>query len=543
MLASELRRKYTEFFRSKGSKQIASSSLVPNDATLLFTNAGMVQFKPYFLGLETPPAPRATTVQKCFRTTDIEEVGDTSHCTFFEMLGNFSFGDYFKAEAIQYAWEFLFDVLKVDIARIRVTIYQDDDEAFDLWRACGMPESKIFRMGVEDNYWFVGPTGPCGPDSEIFWDTQPDLPPTPDGVWDDKRWLEIWNLVFMTYDRDDKGDLNPLPKRNIDTGMGLERTAAALANLRGPFETDLFTPIIRRLEELSGLAYTSKDDDKKDIAFRRVADHARATAFCLADGILPSNVGQGYVLRRVMRRAILAGRNVLGLDKPFLDVLLPTVIDHRKADYPDLETRRDTILRYATIEERQFRRTLESGTARLQSILDSEGVEQSKRVTGDDAFILFTTYGFPAEMTTELAGEAGATVDMARYEELWQQHLITSEGGKQREAFADKRRARPARAGHRQDAVRRLLRADDARADRRHPQGRPACRASRRGRDGAGRPGPDAVLRGGGRPGRRHGPPARRRRRGGRLRHAEGQRLLVPHGDGCGGRASRRRDG
>jgi len=437
MLASELRRKYIEFFISKGSKQIASSSLVPNDPTLLFTNAGMVQFKPYFQGLETPPAARAATVQKCFRTTDIEEVGDTSHCTFFEMLGNFSFGDYFKAEAIQYAWEFLFDVLKVDIGRIRVTIYNDDDEAFDLWRACGMPENKIFRMGEEDNYWFVGPTGPCGPDSEIFWDTQPELVPTPDGVWDDKRWLEIWNLVFMTYDRDDKGALHPLPKRNIDTGMGLERTAAALANLRGPFETDLFTPIIRRLEELSGLTYTSKDDDKKDIAFRRVADHARATAFCLADGVLPSNVGQGYVLRRVMRRAILAGRNVLGLDKPFLDVLLPTVIADRQADYPELEARRDTILRYATIEERQFRRTLESGTARLQSILDSEGVRQSKKVTGDDAFVLFTTYGFPAEMTTELAGEANATVDMARYEELWQQHLITSEGGKQREAFAD----------------------------------------------------------------------------------------------------------
>jgi len=437
MLASELRRKYIEFFISKGSKQIPSSSLVPNDTTLLFTNAGMVQFKPYFLGLETPPAPRAATVQKCFRTTDIEEVGDTSHCTFFEMLGNFSFGDYFKAEAIQYAWEFLFDVLQVDIERIRVTIYKDDDEAFDLWRACGMPERKIFRMGVEDNYWFVGPTGPCGPDSEIFWDTQPELAPTLDGVWDDKRWLEIWNLVFMTYDRDDKGELNPLPKRNIDTGMGLERTAAALANLRGPFETDLFTPIIRRLEELSGLTYTSRDDDKKDTAFRRVADHVRATAFCLADGILPSNVGQGYVLRRVIRRAILAGRNVLGLDKPFLDVLLPTVIDHRKADYPDLETRRETIMRYATIEERQFRRTLESGSARLQSILDSESVKRSKAVTGGDAFVLFTTYGFPAEMTTELAREVGVSVDMARYEELWLQHLLVSEGGKQREAFAD----------------------------------------------------------------------------------------------------------
>jgi alanyl-tRNA synthetase len=437
MLASELRRKYIEFFISKGSQQIPSSSLVPGDPTLLFTNAGMVQFKPYFLGLETPPASRATTVQKCFRTTDIEVVGDTSHCTFFEMLGNFSFGDYFKAEAIQYAWEFLFDVLKVDLERIRVTIYREDDDAFKLWRECGMPERKIFRMDVEDNYWFVGPTGPCGPDSEIFWDTQPDLPPTPDGVWDDSRWLEIWNLVFMTYDRDEQANLNPLPKRNIDTGMGLERTAAALANLRGPFETDLFTPIIRKLEELTGLTYTSLDDDPKDIAFRRVADHARATAFCLADGILPSNIGQGYVLRRVMRRAILAGRNVLGLDKPFLDQLVPTVIDHRKADYPELEAKRATILRYATIEETQFRRTLEAGTARLQTILDSEVVHQSQSVTGDDAFVLHTTYGFPVEMTSELAGEIGATVDMARYEVLWKQHLETSEGGKPRAALGD----------------------------------------------------------------------------------------------------------
>ena len=437
MLASELRRKYIEFFVRKGAQQIGSSSLVPNDPTLLFTNAGMVQFKPYFLGLETPPASRATTVQKCFRTTDIEEVGDTSHCTFFEMLGNFSFGDYFKAEAIAYAWEFLFNVLKVDLERIRVTIYKDDDEAFDLWRQCGMPERKIFRMDVEDNYWFVGPTGPCGPDSEIFWDTQPDLPPTPDGVWDDKRWLEIWNLVFMTYDRDEQATLNPLPKRNIDTGMGLERTAAALANLRGPFETDLFTPIIRKLEELSGLSYGSRDSDKTDIAFRRVADHVRATAFCLADGILPSNVGQGYVLRRIMRRAILAGRNILGLDRPFLTEILPTVIAHRAGDYPELETQRETILRYGAIEERQFRRTLEAGTARLQTILDSEAVKQSQTITGDEAFTLFTTYGFPVEMTTELAAEQGLTLDMARYGELWEQHLKTSEGIRGREAISE----------------------------------------------------------------------------------------------------------
>ena len=436
MLGSELRRKYLEFFEAKGAKRLPSDSLVPNDPTLLFTSAGMVQFKPYFLGLLTPPAPRATTAQKCLRTTDIEDVGDTSHCTFFEMMGNFSFGDYFKADAVAYAWEFLFQVLKLDIKNVRVTVFEDDDEAYDLWRQAGMPEAKIFRKGEDDNYWPAGavtkgPNGPCGPCSEIFYDTQAHLPPTPDGVWDDKRWLEIWNLVFMQFDRSDGGTLTPLPRRNIDTGMGLERTAAVLAGLRGPFETDLFAPILRQLEQLSGLTYTSQDDDPKDIAFRRVADHVRATAFCIADGVLPSNVGRGYVLRRLMRRAILAGRRTLGIEKPLLEQILPTVIEQRKNDYPELEARRETILRYAAIEEKQFRRTLESGTARLQSLLDSGAV------TGDDAFTLFTTYGFPVEMTAELASETGLTVDMARYDELWQQHLLVSEGGKTREVFAD----------------------------------------------------------------------------------------------------------
>ncbi len=436
MLGSELRRKYLEFFEAKAAKRLPSDSLVPNDPTLLFTSAGMVQFKPYFLGLQTPPAPRATTAQKCLRTTDIEDVGDTSHCTFFEMLGNFSFGDYFKAEAIAYAWEFLFQVLKLDLNNIRVTIFEDDEEAYGLWLKAGMPERKIFRKGEDDNYWPAGviskgPNGPCGPCSEIFYDTQSHLPPTPDGVWDDKRWLEIWNLVFMQYDRGDGGNLTPLPRRNIDTGMGLERTAAVIAGLRGPFETDLFAPILRQLEEMSGLKYTSQDSDPKDIAFRRVADHVRATAFCIADGVLPSNVGRGYVLRRLMRRAILAGRNTLGIEKPLLEQILPTVIEQRKGDYPELEARRETILRYALIEEKQFRRTLTSGSARLQTLLDSG------TVTGDDAFTLHATYGFPVEMTAELAADAGLSVDMKRYDALWQQHLITSEGGKTREVFAD----------------------------------------------------------------------------------------------------------
>jgi len=436
MLGSELRRKYLEFFEAKASMRLPSDSLVPNDPTLLFTSAGMVQFKPYFLGLQTPPAVRATPAQKCLRTTDIEDVGDTSHCTFFEMMGNFSFGDYFKAEAIAYAWEFLFDVLKLDIKNVRVSVFNDDSEAYDLWRQAGMPEAKLFKFGEFENYWPAGaiskgPNGPCGPCSEIFYDTQAHLPPTPDGVWDDQRWLEIWNLVFMQYDRGDGPTLTPLPRRNIDTGMGLERTAAVLAGLRGPFETDLFAPILRQLEELSGLIYTSQDSDPKDIAFRRVADHVRATAFCIADGVLPSNVGRGYVLRRLMRRAILAGRRTLGIEKPLLENILPTVIEQRKSDYPELEAKRKTILRYAGIEEKQFRRTLESGTARLQSLLDSGAV------TGDDAFVLFTTYGFPVEMTAELASETGLTVDMGRYDALWQQHLLVSEGGKTREVFAD----------------------------------------------------------------------------------------------------------
>ncbi len=436
MLGSELRRKYLEFFEGKAAKRLPSDSLVPNDPTLLFTSAGMVQFKPYFLGLQAPPAPRVVTAQKCLRTTDIEDVGDTSHCTFFEMMGDFSFGDYFKAESIAYAWEFLFDVLKLDLKNVRVTVFEKDDEAHRLWIKAGMPDAKIFRKGEDDNYWPAGvitkgPNGPCGPCSEIFYDTQAHLPPTPDGEWDDKRWLEIWNLVFQQFDRNDGGVMTPLPHRNIDTGMGLERTTAVISGLRGPFETDLFAPILRHLEQLSGLQYTSQDDDPKDIAFRRVADHVRATAFCLADGVLPSNVGRGYVLRRLMRRAILAGRRTLGIETPILEQMLPTVINQRKADYPELEAKRETILRYAIIEEKQFRHTLESGTARLQSLLDSGAV------TGDDAFTLFTTYGFPVEMTAELASEAGLSVDMARYDELWQQHLLVSEGGKMREVFAD----------------------------------------------------------------------------------------------------------
>jgi len=442
MLGSELRRKYLEFFESKGALRLPSDSLVPDDPTLLFTSAGMVQFKPYFLGLRSAPRNSVATSQKCLRTTDIEEVGDTSHCTFFEMLGNFSFGDYFQPQAIAWAWEFLTEVLKLDIERLRFSIYLDDERAFELWKEVGVPERKIFRMDEAHNYWPAsvitkGPNGPCGPCSEIFFDTRPDLPPTPDGVWDDDRWLEIWNLVFTQFDRGEGGVLTPLPKKNIDTGMGLERTAAAIANLRGPFETDLFRPIIARLEEISGLKYTSSDTRKEDIAFRRIADHARAATFCLGDGVLPSNVGRGYVLRRIMRRAVLAGRSTLGLSQPFLHEVVPTIIAQRSGDYPELAQQSELILRHTTIEEKQFRRTLESGYARLTNLLESNRGELSKTLSGADAFTLFTTYGFPVELTTEVAAEHGLTVDLIEFDRLLVDHARVSEGNSKREVFIE----------------------------------------------------------------------------------------------------------
>ncbi|MDR3707144.1 MAG: alanine--tRNA ligase [Capsulimonadaceae bacterium] len=438
MLGSQLRQQYLDFFVGKGAKQLPSDSLVPNDPTLLFTSAGMVQFKPYFLGEQTPPSTRATTCQKCLRTTDIEEVGDTSHCTFFEMLGNFSFGDYFKPEVIPWAWEFLFDVLKLDLNRVRVTVFTDDDDAYGLWVKAGMPENKIFRFGEKSNYWPAnaiteGPNGPCGPCSEIFFDTRPDLPPTPDGVWDDKRWLEIWNLVFMQFERHDGGRLTPLPKKNIDTGMGLERTAAVLNDLRGPFETDLFAPTLARLQELTGKTYTHTDDARDDIAFRRIADHVRATAFCLGDGVLPSNVGRGYVLRRIMRRAILAGRNILGYDGELLVNVIPTIVEQYAQYYPELVAKNDIILRYASIEERQFRRTLDAGTQRLEALLSD--IPKGGNVSGEDAFTLFATFGFPLEMTVELASEYGVGVDRERFEVLLEEHARVSHGGREREVM------------------------------------------------------------------------------------------------------------
>jgi alanyl-tRNA synthetase len=350
--ASALRQAFLSYFQEKGHLLLPSDSLVPKDPSLLFTSAGMVQFKPYFLGAAQPPAPRVTTVQKCLRTTDIESVGDLSHLTFFEMLGNFSFGDYFKREAILFAWEFLTERLKVDTDRLQFTVFQDDDEAFDIWhREVGIPENRIWRLGEKTNFWPAnaiteGPNGPCGPCSEIFYDTRLDTGctnPNCGPACDCGRWLEIWNLVFMQYERSEengKPKLTPLPKKNIDTGMGLERTAAVLMGLESPFETDVFEPIVRRIEQIAGVRY--KQGEPTDTAIRLIADHIRAATFTIADGVIPQNEGRGYVLRRIIRRAILRGQRVLRIESPFFADLVPAVVDALGEQYPNSPNGRTT---------------------------------------------------------------------------------------------------------------------------------------------------------------------------------------------------------
>lgn len=411
----ELRTKYIEFFVSKMHMHHASDSLVPNDPSLLFTSAGMVQFKPYYMGTAIPPARRMTTAQKCLRTTDIDEVGDNSHLTFFEMMGNFAFGDYFKKEAIEWAWEFLTEVLQISIERLRITVFTTDDEAYGHWVRVGVPENKIFRFGEKSNYWPAnaisdGPSGPCGPCTEIFFDTQPLMPPTPDGEWDDARWMEIWNLVFTQFNRQDDGTMEPLPQCNIDTGMGLERTATVLAGASSVFDTDAFHPIIAQIEKYGGLKYTHSHS-ATDVAVRLVADHIRSTTLCIADGVLPSNEGRGYVLRRLIRRAILKGVKMLNFTEPVMVSLAPTVIESLGDVYHELNERRTHILGTLHAEEERFRRTIDSGSDRLSDILSSPEVQNSKRLDGAIAFSLYDTYGFPYELTEEIAADQDISVD------------------------------------------------------------------------------------------------------------------------------------
>ncbi|MFH1032248.1 MAG: alanine--tRNA ligase [Chloroflexota bacterium] len=416
MTGDELRSAYLSFFESKGHKIIPSSSLIPyGDPTLLLTSAGMVQFKPYFLGEQVPPNPRLASCQKCFRTTDIESVGDPTHLTFFEMLGNFSIGDYFKKEAIGWAWEFVRERLKLPEDRLWITIYLDDEEAFQYWRELGVAEDRIMRMGEASNFWGpAGDSGPCGPCSEIHYDFgeefgchQPDCGPG----CRCGRFSEIWNLVFTQYNQDKDGHRTPLPRPNIDTGMGLERTAAIVQGKTTVYETDLFTPLLNLIAKLSGKKYGA--DEPTNHAIRVVAEHSRGIAFLIADGVLPGNEGRGYVLRRLLRRGALFGRR-LGLDKPFLAETAKVTINQMGHTYPELKQRQDFVLKVIQLEETRFDETLSTGLELMENIMAKPKI--GKEISGEDAFRLYDTYGFPVELTKEIAAGRGFSVDLDGFE-------------------------------------------------------------------------------------------------------------------------------
>ncbi len=450
MTVRELRSKYLAFFQSKGHRVHPSGSLVPYwvtgdlDESLLFNGAGMIQFKPYFRGSAKPDHPRLTTVQKCLRTGDIEEVGDSSHLTFFEMLGNFSFGDYFKEEAIRFSWEFLTskEWLGLDAARLSFTVFEEDDEAERIWSelisAAGIdPKTRVFKLGEETNYWpagsfSAGPPGPCGPNSEMFYwrgETPPSGPYTREDYLRDESkglWLEIWNDVFISSEwqgelkdpsRPDKGyrktGMPDLPFKSIDTGMGLERTAVVLSGFSSVYDTDSFLPILNLLEFMGGGRFTYGEDDKVTRAMRIVSDHLRAAIFCIADGILPGSSGRGYVLRRLLRRAILQGTRTLGFTESFLAPLAPAILDGFGDVYPELTERRALILERLEGEEALFRRTLNEGVHVLNGLV--AGFNKGDVFPGERAFFLYDTFGFPLEVTQELCEEAGLSVDTEGY--------------------------------------------------------------------------------------------------------------------------------
>jgi alanyl-tRNA synthetase len=418
MTSDQVRKAFLDFFKEKGHKIIPSSPLIPRgDPTLLLTNAGMVQIKPYFLGEEVPPSPRLASCQKCFRTSDLASVGDAGHLTFFEMLGNFSVGDYFKREAIAWAWEFVTERLKLDPERLWATIFLDDDESFGYWREVGVPEERILRFGEEDNFWGpAGDSGPCGPCSELHYDFGQEFGCGKSSCrpnCDCGRFSEIWNLVFTQYDQDREGNRTPLAKPNIDTGMGLERTAAVMQGQSNVYDTDLFVPLIEKIAGLSGRKYGA--DEASDYAMRVVVEHGRGIAFLIADGVLPGNEGRGYVLRRVLRRTALFGRR-LGLEKPFIDNIAEATVELMGHIYPELKKRRDFILQVVEDEETRFGATLSTGLELLDDIVAEAAKTGKKEISGGQAFKLYDTYGFPVELTQEIAADRGFSVDLDGFE-------------------------------------------------------------------------------------------------------------------------------
>ena len=421
MTGDELRKAFLSFFEGKGHTVLPSSSLIPQgDPTLLLTTAGMVQIKPYFLGLATPPNPRLTSCQKCFRTTDIDSVGDTRHLTFFEMLGNFSVGDYFRKEAIEWAWEFVIQWLKFPPERLWITVFLDDDEAFKYWRQIGVPAERIVRLGEKQNFWGpAGDSGPCGPCSEIHYDFGAEFGCGESGcgpACDCGRFSEIWNLVFTQYDQNKEGRRTPLPKPNIDTGMGLERVATVMQGKRSVYETDLFAPIVARVAQISGKRFG--EGDKTDKSIKIVSEHVRGIPFLIADGVVPSNEGRGYVLRRLLRRASLFGRN-LGLEDPFLVTLADFVIEKMGRVYPELKLNQELIRSVINLEEGRFGETLSAGLNWLDRVMERAGTE--KRIRGEDVFMLYDTYGFPKEITVEIASERGCSIDLEGFEREMEQ--------------------------------------------------------------------------------------------------------------------------
>src|SRR5450755_3264218 len=421
LTSTEVRARFLDYFASKGHMKMPSSSLVPrNDPTVLLTTAGMQQMIPYFLGRETPPAQRLTSAQKCFRTTDIDKVGNQRTLTFFEMLGNFSVGDYFKRDAITFAWDFLTRVLKLPAERLYPTVHPEDDEAPRYWsEIAGFKEETITRL--EDNWWGPpGASGPCGPDSEIYYDRgvaygcgEADCRPG----CECERFLEIWNLVFMQYYQDLDGNRTPLPRQNIDTGLGLERLTMVLQGKESVFDTDMFRAVI---DHFASLAHTSYGKDAKtDASLRVIADHARALVFLAADGVLPSNEGRGYIFRRILRRAVRHGK-LLGLDKPFLSAAADTVIALMGDHYTELRTQRNRIVEVLSIEEQKFGQTLNTGLVILNELLADLKQRQQKVIPGEEVFKLHDTHGFPVELTEEIAGEQGFTVDTSGFEQSMQ---------------------------------------------------------------------------------------------------------------------------
>lgn len=435
MKSAEIRETFLKFFEGKAHQRVKSSSLIPaEDPTILFTNAGMNQFKDNFLGLHDAGYKRATTCQKCVRAggkhNDLENVGFTArHHTFFEMLGNFSFGDYFKKDAIAFAWELITEHYKIPKDRLRVTVFEKDDEAFELWKAIGVKPEWIGRLGEADNFWAMGDTGPCGPCTEIYYDWGEEFDPRPEsapGLDDGKRFLEIWNLVFMQFNRTIDGKLTPLPKPSVDTGAGLERISAVLQGKFNNYDTDVFVPIIEQIGKTTGFKYGAAQDT--DIAMRVISDHMRAGTFLISDGVLPSNEGRGYVLRRILRRAMRYGKK-LGQEAPFLFKIVGSVVEQMKGAYPELKANQKLVEDVLREEEQRFHETLHRGMGVLEDAMSKVKSANGKTLPGDVSFKLYDTFGFPLDLVQVIAREHGLVVDEKGFEALMEKQRTSSTFG------------------------------------------------------------------------------------------------------------------